>query len=206
MRLMLIGGGGHCLSCIGAIEKVDSYSIVGIVEREGFTGDSAHGYPVLGTDADVAELLQLTDEVLVTVGQIADAAPRRGLYERLRELGAHFATISAADSSISSRANVGAGTVMLGGSSVNAGARIGVNCIINSHALIEHGAEIHDHCHISTGALINGNVVISEESFIGSGAIIREGVVIGARSVIGAGSRIGRDVPPGIKVESDWSW
>jgi len=203
---MLIGGGGHCLSCIGVIEKANFHSIVGIVERDGAQGELAHGYPILGADAQLEELLPQTDEVLITLGQIADAAPRKILFDRLRGLGAQFATVTAADSSISSRASVGAGTVVLSGSTVNAGAQIGMNCIINSHALVEHGAEIHDHCHVSTGALVNGDVIIGAGSFIGSGAIIREGVVIGARSVIGAGSRVGVDVPSGTKVGSNWSY
>ena len=206
MRLMLLGGGGHCLSCIGVIEKANSHSIVGIVERDGALGELAHGYPILGTDAQLAELLPQIDEVLITLGQITDAAPRKNLFDQLLGLGAQFATISASDSSISSRASIGAGTVVLSGSTVNAGARIGMNCIINSHALVEHGAEVHDHCHVSTGALVNGDVVIGAESFIGSGAIIREGVVIGAQSVIGAGSCIGRDVPPGTQVGSNWTY
>ena len=206
MRLMLIGGGGHCLSCIGVIEEANSHSIVGIVEREGVLGEFAHGYPILGADAQLEELLPKSDEVLITLGQIADAVPRKSLFDRLRRLGAQFATVSAADSSISRRASIGVGTVVLSGSTVNAGAQVGMNCIINSHALVEHGAEIHDHCHISTGALVNGDAVIGAESFIGSGAIIREGVIIGARSVIGAGSRVGGDVPSGTKVGSNWSY
>lgn len=205
MRLMLLGGGGHCLSCIAAIEKCRMHSIIGVVERDGSLDNFAHGYPILGSDSALQELLPLTDEVLITVGQVSDAQPRRALYERLRDLGASFATISASDSSISSRASIGVGTVVLGGATVNAGAEIGVNCIVNSHALIEHGVRIDSHCHISTGALVNGDVVIGEGSFIGSGAVIREGVIIGARCVVGAGSRIGSDVASGTKVESDWS-
>lgn len=205
MRLLLIGGGGHCLSCISVIETLGSYSVVGVVEREPSGSAVSHGYPVLGTDDDLEHLLPLTDEVLITVGQITDSAPRKHLFNRLRGLGARFATISAADANVSCRASLGDGSVVLSGSTVNAGARIGRNCIINSHALIEHGVEVDDHCHVSTGVLVNGDVVIGAESFIGSGAIIREGVVIGAKSVIGAGSRIGRDVPPGAKVESNWA-
>ncbi len=31
-RIVLIGGGGHCKSCIDVIEQEDKYSIAGIVD------------------------------------------------------------------------------------------------------------------------------------------------------------------------------
>ena len=205
MELILVGGGGHCLSCIDVIEAGQEHAIVGIVERDGIDTTTLYGYPVLGTDAQLPGLLERGDAVVVTVGQIADPEPRRALFKLLNSLSAHLITICAPDSTVSKRAKVGSGSAILSKATVNAGASVGENCIINSHALIEHGARIGDHSHISTGALVNGAVSIGEACFIGSGAVIREGVVIGAESVIGAGALIGESIPPGSRVRANWS-
>ena len=205
MRILLIGGGGHCLSCIDAIEMEGRYSIAGIVERLGSSESSVHGYPVLGTDASLAELLAEVDSALVTVGQMTNWTLRRNLFEAVLAAGVTPALVRAPDCSVSPRADVGVGSIVLSVARVNAGARVGMNCIVNSQALIEHGAEIGDHTHIATGALVNGDVRVGMGTFIGSGAVIREGVTIGDHVVIGAGALVGSDVPTGMRVAAHWS-
>ena len=46
--LLLIGGGGHCRSCIDVIEAEGKYSIAGIVNQPGENTDPVLGYEVLG--------------------------------------------------------------------------------------------------------------------------------------------------------------
>ena len=205
MKLLLIGAGGHCLSCINVMEHGSEFSVGGIVDRDGSTVSSAFGYPVVGTDRHLPRLLRAHEGVLITIGQLADPRPRRDIFSRLEDLGATFVTVCASDSAVSARAEVGLGTVVLGKASIGPEVFVGHNCIINSHALVEHGTTIGDHCHVSTGVVVNGDVTIEDSSFVGSGSVIREGVRIGRGSVIGAGSVVGRDVPPGTRIPSRWS-
>ena len=192
--LILIGGGGHCHACIDVLEQEGRFQIAGIVERNGGPREAVLGYPVLGADEDLAQLKEKYEFVLVTVGQIKSAIPRKLLYEKLITLGFQLPVILSPRSYVSPHARVGSGTIVMHDVLVNAGAHVGENCILNSKSLIEHDAVIGDHCHISTGSILNGEAQIGHESFVGSGAVVREGVRIGARSLIAGGARVMGDL------------
>jgi len=195
--LLLIGGGGHCRSCIDVIEAQNEYEIAGIIVSNTSGLELVQGYPVLGVNEDLENIIPQTPNSLITVGQIKTPDIRIHLYKELKKLKAKLPTIIAPTAYCSKYALVGSGTILMHGALVNASAKIGENCIINSQALIEHDVHIESHCHISTGVRINGGVHIGMGSFIGSGAIIREGVHIGSRVVIGAGQVILRNVSEG---------
>jgi len=194
-EILLIGGGGHCRSCIDVIEAQGRYKIAGIVQPEFHEGETVLGYPVIGDDEGLPSLLKETNQALVTVGQIKNPDIRSRLYQQLIQLHAELPFIISPNAYCSRRATIAQGTIMMLGSTINAGAMIGENCIVNSQALIEHDATVKAHCHISTGARVNGGVQIGEGCFIGSGAILREGINIGNRVVIGAGQTVLSDVP-----------
>ena len=201
--LLLIGGGGHCRSCIDVIEAEGLFKIRGIVNSSSDKTDGVFGYTVLGSDEDLPSLLQETSQALVTVGQIRSPEIRIRLYELLKKLGGKLPRVVSPLAYCSQYAEMNEGTMVMHGAIVNAGASIGTNCIINSQALIEHDVIIADHCHISTGARVNGGVTIGKGSFIGSGAILREGIVIGENVIISAGQVILRDVPSGAVIKHD---
>lgn len=193
--LLLIGGGGHCRSCIDVIESHPDYDIAGIVLPDASHTEPVLGYPVVGIDEDLKKLVSKTPGALVTVGQIHSPGIRIRLFSKLKKLNADLPSIIASTANCSQHASVGCGTIVMHGAFVNAAAYIGENCIINSQALVEHDVQIESHCHIATGARINGGVEIGMGSFVGSGVIIREGVKIGARSIIGAGQVVLKDIP-----------
>jgi sugar O-acyltransferase (sialic acid O-acetyltransferase NeuD family) len=199
--LLLIGGGGHCRSCIDVIEAEGLYRVVGVVQPSHEQSSSVMGYPVVGFDDDLSILLAQTSKALITVGQIRSPEIRMRLYEQLKTFGAELPVIKSPHAIQSKHASLGEGTVLMHGCMVNANAEIGVNCILNSQALIEHDVVIGDHCHISTGARVNGDVQIGNGCFIGSGAILREGIRIGARAIIGAGQVVLSNVPDGAIVK-----
>ena len=199
--LLLIGGGGHCRSCIDVIEAEGQYRIRGIVHRVSDQKDGAFGYPNVGSDEDLLFLLQETPQALITVGQIRTPEIRIRLFKLLKESGGQLPRIVSPFAYCSKYVEMDEGTIVMHGAIVNAGANIGANCIINSQALIEHDVIVADHCHISTGARVNGGVTIGRGSFIGSGAILKEGIVIGENVIIGAGQVVLRDVLSGTAVK-----
>ena len=196
-EILLIGGGGHCRSCIDVLEATGEFRIVGVVQPTKQRGETVLGYPVKGGDEDLPLLLRETPRALVTVGQIRSAATRKRLLGLLEEYRADLPVVLSPFAWVSPRASLSRGTIVMHSAIVNTGAEIGANGILNSRALVEHDARIGDHCHIATGAIVNGDCIVEEESFIGSGAVLREGVTVGARSVIGAGCVITRDISPG---------
>ena len=89
--ILLVGGGGHCRSCIDVIEAEGKYKIAGIVNQSGGNNDPFLGYEVLGDDGDLPELFKKYTIALITVGQIKSADLRVKLFQQLRSLGSKLA-------------------------------------------------------------------------------------------------------------------
>lgn len=195
--LILVGGGGHCRSCIDVIEQEGKWRIAGIVDRPEKVGERILGYPVIAGDEEIPRLARDYLFFLVTLGHIKGPARRREIFEQLKELGGELPTVVSPLAYVSPHAVVEEGTVVFHRATVNAGARIGRNGIVNSCALIEHDAAVDDHCHISTGAILNGGVRVAEGTFVGSGAVTRQGIAIGVGCIVGAGVTVLSDVPDG---------
>jgi sugar O-acyltransferase (sialic acid O-acetyltransferase NeuD family) len=194
--ILVVGAGGHAVSCIDVIEKAGIFRVVGLVASAEEVGAVVCGYDVLMTDDDLdASIAGITPAALVAVGQIKTAGVRIRLFNRLRQLGFALPVIISPNASISERTTLGAGTIAMHGCVINAGVDIGENCIINSCALIEHGARIGAHCHVATRAIVNGDATIGEGTFVDSGAVLRHGIRIGRHCVIGMGAVVRNDVP-----------
>lgn len=189
--IILIGGGGHCHSCIDVIEEQGLYKIIGIIDNNKSLNDKVLNYPVIGKDADIPELMKKCNNFLITIGQIKTAEVRKNIFEKLSKLNVHFPVITSPRSIISKHAQIGAGTIVMHGAIINANCRIGTNCIINSMSLCEHDVSIGNNCHISTAAVVNGDCIIEDESFIGSNSSIKQGITIKRGSVIPFGVKHG---------------
>jgi len=173
-KLILIGGGGHCKSCIDIIEQSCKYSIVGILDKKEKIGDKVLGYEIIDTDENIIDYIQKDYEFLITIGQLRTPSIRKKIYINLSTNGAKIASIVSPRSYVSKHATIGTGSIIMHDALVNAGAKVGNNCIINTKALIEHDAIINDHCHISTSAIINGGVEIKQGTFFGSNATSKQ--------------------------------
>ncbi len=187
-KLILLGGGGHCKSCIDVIEQEGKYDIIGILDQKEFVGDTLLGYAFIGTDDDIAKFVREGATFLITVGQIKSSIIRKKLFSLLTENKAKIATVISPRAYVSKYATISKGTVVMHDALVNASAVIGKNCIINSKALVEHDAIIGDFCHISTSAVVNGGASIKEGTFFGSNAVSKEYIITNANDFIKAGS------------------
>jgi sugar O-acyltransferase (sialic acid O-acetyltransferase NeuD family) len=193
--IILIGGGGHCISCIDVIEQEAKYRIAGIIDLAERLHEKILNYEVICTDKDIPYLVKKYKNFLITIGQIKTPSRRKALFELLKSHGADLPAIISPLAYISRHAKISEGTIVMHHTIVNAGASIGRNCIINTKALVEHDATVADHCHIATGAIVNGGVHIGAQTFIGSNAVTKEYIEIGDSCVIGAGERITTNVP-----------
>ena len=192
-QLILVGGGGHCRSCIDVIEQEGRFEIAGIIERSPHSEASTPmGYGILGTDDDLSDLEKRYDYALVTVGQIKTPEPRMRLYHLLKKFSFSLPVFVSPTAYVSRHASIGEGTIVMHQALVNAGARIGSNCIINTKALVEHDAVVEDHCHIATGAIVNGGVSIGAGSFYGSAAVSKQYISVPPKSFIKANSTLGK--------------
>lgn len=184
-RIVLIGGGGHCKSCIDVIECAAKYAIAGIVDIKKKLRHSVLGYKIFDTDNYLPDLVKEFQYFFITLGQIKSPEKRISLFNTLKDSGVKLPLIISPFAYVSKHAEIGDGTIIMHQALVNAGAKIGSNCIINTKALIEHDAIIGDHCHISTGAIINGGVKVGTRTFFGSNSMTREYIEIGSDCIIG---------------------
>jgi sugar O-acyltransferase (sialic acid O-acetyltransferase NeuD family) len=200
--IILIGGGGHCKSCIDVIEQEGKYRIIGILDLPAMVGKSILEYEIIGTDNDLPVFLKTVDNYLITVGQIKSSEKRIALWEMVKKSGAKLPVIISPRAYVARSAKIGEGSIIMHHAVVNADANIGVNCIVNSKALIEHEALIGDFCHISTGAIINGQTKVGNQCFVGSNATVYNNISIVDDTIISAGSIITKDITvPGTYME-----
>lgn len=193
-KLILIGGGGHCKSCIEVIELENKFDIHGVIELPNLIDTNILGYPVIGNDSDIPHLVEKGYSFHITMGHMGNAIRRQQIFEQLVQLHAKLPVIISPLAFVSKRSTIGSGSIIMHNSIINANASIGNNTIINNKALVEHDSTIRDNCHISTNATINGNCQIGNNSFIGSGAITKNGISITDNVIIGASALIIKSV------------
>ncbi len=192
--LVLIGGGGHCVSCVDVIEQIGEYEIVGIVDTPDKVGTKLLGYSYIGTDADLKSLVQKYKNAFVTVGQLRTNTARKSLIQKLLECDAHIPTLISPRAYVSPTATIGRGSLVMHDTLVNAQAKIGDYCILNTKSLVEHDCEVGNYSHIATGAILNGAVQVGSDCFVGSHATVIQSVKIGSQVVIGAGVTIKKNL------------
>ncbi|MGB3946581.1 MAG: acetyltransferase [Bacteroidia bacterium] len=193
-ELILIGGGGHCKSCIDVIEQEGKYTIVGILDLPDKKGNRVLDYEIIGNDNDYEKYKQRNCEFLITVGQIKTATVRKKIFEKLNALDAKLAIVVSSRAYVSKHAIIDKGTIVMHNAFVNAGAKVGANCILNSGCNVEHDVVIGDYSHISTGVFVNGDCKIGKEVFVGSNATISNQVNVGNHVIVGAGSLVIKNI------------
>ena len=185
-KIILVGGGGHCKSCIDVIEQEDKFKIFGVVDVAEKIGKSILGYKIIGADNDIPKFVKDYRNFFITIGQLHSPDIRIKLFNTIKELGGQFPVIISPNAYVSKHSKLHEGTIVMHNAIINAGAVVGINCIINSKALIEHDAEIGDHCHISTASVVNGGVKVGSGTFYGSGAVSKQYIIIPENSFIKA--------------------
>ncbi len=198
-NIILIGGGGHCKSCIDVIESCGHYDIKGVLDIPEKVSKKVLDYNIIGSDENLENYKEIANYFFITIGQIKSSSVRKRIFRNIKSLNYSIPTIISPLSRLSNYATLGEGTILMHGVKINACTQIGVNCIINTEANIEHDVIIGNHCHISTSSVVNGGSVIGDNVFIGSNATISSQVKITSNVVIGAGSVVTRNIEqPGI--------
>jgi len=188
--IILIGGGGHCISCIDVLRASNKFEIIGILDTSDKVGTTIYGIEVIGTDDDITHLAGRYKNFLITVGQIKSSEKREGIFNKVISYKGNLPVIISPYAYVSHTASIGEGTIIMHNCLINAKAIIGSNCIINTGALIEHEAVIGDFCHISTQAVVNGQAVVGSKSFIGSNSVVANNITLPEGIIVAAGACI----------------
>jgi sugar O-acyltransferase (sialic acid O-acetyltransferase NeuD family) len=194
VRLILIGGGGHCHACIDVIESTEKFDIIGIIDKREKVGQLVLGYPIIGDDSELYKFIKEDTWFIITLGNIKNANLRKSLFQILENYQANIATIISPYALVSKHSNIESGTIIMHRAIVGANSKIGHNSIINTNSNVEHDCIIGNHTHISTHAIINGHCVIGNEVFIGSNGTVFQEVSIVNNVTIGAGSLVTKNI------------
>ena len=116
-NIILIGGGGHCVSVIDVIENDNKFNILGILDSN-IKEDNVLGYQILGGDNLIPELVNENTYFLITVGQIKSYSSRKKIAKILIENKAKLATIISSIAYVSKHATIGEGSVIMNGAVV----------------------------------------------------------------------------------------
>ncbi len=202
-RLLLIGGGGHCLSVLDTVLRMGVFSEICISDRNFPAGSEVMGCRVAGDDRVLPVLFSQGFELaFVAVGSIKSTKKRRELYQLAQDSGFAFPNIIDPSAAVSERACLGQGIFIGKNAVVNAGVKIGDMAIINSGAVIEHGCLVGDFTHVAVGAAVCGDTMLEEDVFVGAGAVIAQEARIGKGCIIGAGSVVFGQTAPNSLVRS----
>jgi len=182
-KIILQGGGDHAKVVLDCLLDLAT-TVVGVYDPK-FTGE-LFGVPQLGQYN--AEAFPDAHAVIA----IGDNSTRK----RVATLTRHaFTRVVHPSATISSRATVADGAMILHKAIIQANSKIGHHAIINTGAQVDHDCDIGDYVHIGPGTVLCGTVTVGEGTFVGAGSVVIPGVKIGKWSVIGAGSVVVRDIP-----------
>jgi acetyltransferase EpsM len=185
MRILVVGAGGF------AKEVTD------LVFR---TGNEVAGYYIERPwQADVPDELpvytelppEAADAAAIAVG---DTSLRLHFYEMFAAT-LPLATLIDPSASVSRRAAIGSGSLIMQNAIVNSDAVVGANVILNVACCVAHDCRVHDHAHIGPGAQLTGGSEVGTGAFCGASSVVLPHTHVGAWSVCGAGSVVTSDVP-----------
>ena len=195
-NLILIGGGGHCLSVLDSVLALGTWNVVGIADPDLEPGISFLGVPVLGDDDILTSVFaDGTRNAAVTVGSIGNPGTRERLASRARAIGYTLPSIVDSTATVGAAVEIAEGAWVGKRAVLNCGAHVAACAIVNTGAIVEHGASVGGFSHISVGAVLCGDAQTGYGSHIGPGATVLQGVSIGDHAFVAAGAVVLSDVP-----------
>lgn len=200
-RLHIFGAGGSGREVAWLAEQVwgSKVGLIFLVDQREYLSLEVNGVPVrLVTDLVADD----NDRFVVAIG---DARLRRKAVTSCMKAGLRAATLIHPRVEMSSRVEVGEGSVICAGSIVTTNVVVGKHVHVNVNCTISHDVRVGHYATLSPGVHVSGHVEIGKDVFIGTGANIINGragepLVIGDGAMIAAGACVTRSVEAGALV------
>lgn len=192
--IIVFGAGGQAKVVIEAIEAQGTHRIVGVISER--APDFRSSYPVVGRDADLAELWTTMGPFDAHVA-IGDNRLRRQIVERATAAvpALAFAAVVHPMARLAKGATIDAGAFVAIGATVCADAHVGPHAVVNTNASIDHDCALGAYATVAPNAALGGTVRLGAGAFVGIGASVLPNLTIGDGAVVGAGAVVVRDVP-----------
>lgn len=186
-HLLIVGAGGHAAVVAEAAELSGQWQCVSLLDDRYPGLDSLDQWPVLGNIDSAGSFRDRCSHAIVAIG---DNQARLKLLDSMAALGYALANVVHPRATLSPRASLHGGCVLLAGSVVNARTSIGRGCIVNTGATVDHDCVLAHGVHVAPGANIAATVSLGAASWIGVGASIRENICVGENAIVGAGAAV----------------
>jgi sugar O-acyltransferase (sialic acid O-acetyltransferase NeuD family) len=194
-NIVIIGSSGHAKVIIDIVQQEGKVNVVGLLDRFRPIGEKALGYPILGKEEDLPELMNrhVLNGAIVAIG---DNFLRSKVAARIKEICPDLPFVCAVHpkASIAREVSIGEGTVVMAGVSINPCSSVGRFCILNTNSSLDHDSILEDFSSLAPGATTGGNCRIGQYSTVGIGAVLIHGIDIGENTVIGAGSLVMKSI------------
>ncbi len=191
--LFIIRAGGHG-RVVADVAALLGYDKIQFLDDAWPDKKSNLDWPVVGRN-----LPPLDSQTEVFVGNGVNAE-RLAEVKVLLERGYILPTLIHPKTYVSSRAQVGAGSLVAAMAVVGVNTILGQAAIINTAATVDHDCVLGNGVHVSPGAHLAGGVTVGDESWIGIGAVVREGIRIGRNAMIGAGAVVVSNIEDNMNV------
>ena len=181
--MYLYGASGHAKVIIDILEAMG-------VQVEGLVDDNPDISSL--SNYNVFHDIEYFSPFIISIG---NNSVRKMIAEKL--VSTSFGKAVHPSATVSKRAIIGEGTVVMQGAVIQVDSVIGKHSIINTGASVDHECLLGDYVHVSPHATLCGNVHVGEGTWIGAGTTVIQGIHIGRWCVVGAGSVVTHNIPDG---------
>lgn len=197
-EIYVLGIGGSTPVFIDIAEAC-GYMVAGLYHyNDDRTGEHDHGYPILGSFADLYQSDIKGKQFLLSQG---DMKIREEVTNKIKQLGGFVPTLVHPTAIISKYAKIS-----------NVGVVIGANCIVQADSVIKsnavlwdmvlvcHQTTIGNYCFVGPKALVGAHIEVQDFAFIGQDSLLVSGKVgtMGAYSLLGAGAVLTKELPANV--------
>ena len=106
-KLIIIGNGGHAISCIEVIESKKKFKILGLVTETYANKNHKIKYLKIGSDIDLVELFKKSKNAFIAIGFIKNSIKRANLFIKLKKIGFNLPVIISPTSYKSDNSSLG---------------------------------------------------------------------------------------------------
>lgn len=160
------------------------------------TGESDHGYKIVGSFKDLFSQDIKGENFLLTMG---DMKIRKELTERIISMGGFVPTLIHPTALVSPHANISDNGVLIEAQTiVQSDVLIKEGAFICGQSMICHQAKLDEYCFIGPQALVGAVNHVGPFAFIGQKSLLisRKNIEVGENAMVGAGSVVTRSVVP----------
>ena len=191
--IVLIGASSFASSIISTINRLSSFSIIGLlvsVDDRTRVGQTYNGITIIGTD-DTTTLTQLyahgLRNIFLAYGGFFSLSNRIKNSIDVISIGYKLPVIIHPNAVIGDYVEIGDGTYIGPLANIGNNVTIGNSAIVLDSVVVAHDSQIGDNVYLSPGCILAGGVKIGNSTIIGMGVTVYMKVIIGNNVVVNNG-------------------